>query len=155
MAKDLKAVAEQKAQELLNLMAIKASLSLEESANGLVVNIETEDAGILIGRHGETISALQLILNQIVHNEFREETSEWQRIIVNCGDYRERQEESLRNLALNTIARVKETGQEQQIYDLTPPQRRIVHMVLSKNPEITSESEGEGRDRHIVVKLAK
>lgn len=139
------------AQTLLDLMGIKGEISISEDkeAEAVVVQIETEEAGILIGRHGETISAFQLILNQIVNRG----VENWQRIIVNCGDYRERQEESLRNLALNTADEVKESGEAKSLYDLTPAERRIVHMVLAENPDLVTESEGEGRERHLVVRL--
>lgn len=153
------------AEELLGLMGLDASVKVKEdkkdkqslSANGLIlVDVEAEDAGIFIGRHGETIQAFQLILNQIVYSELREAGNQedaWKQIIVNCGDYRQRQEEGLRNLAFSAAARAKETGKPQSLYDLTAAQRRVVHLALSDDLEVTTESEGEGRERRLVVKL--
>lgn len=147
------------AEELLELMGLTAKVSVEtDIANeALVVQIETEEAGILIGRHGETISALQLILNQIISTKLKKEDPEahWPRIVVNCGDYLERQEESLRSIALNSATAAKETGEAQTIYDLTPAQRRIVHMALAEDPEIETASEGIERDRHLVITAVK
>ena len=139
------------AQILLDLMGIKGEISVSEDKENeaVVVTVDTQEAGILIGRHGETISAFQLILNQIVNRG----QENWQRVLVDCGDYRSRQEESLRSLALNTAEQVKETGEAKALYDLTPAQRRIVHMVLSEDSAIITESEGEGRERHLVVRL--
>lgn len=139
------------AQTLLDLMGIQGEISVSEDKENeaIVVTVDTQEAGILIGRHGETISAFQLILNQIINRG----EENWQRILVDCGDYRSRQEESLRNLALSTAEQVKETGEAKALYDLTPAQRRVVHMVLSEDSDIVTESEGEGRERHLVVRL--
>lgn len=144
-------IIQKKAETLLELLGIKGEVSVSEDlkAEAVVVQIETEEAGILIGRHGETIGAFQLILNQLI-NRGKEN---WQRIIVNCGDYRERQEESLRNLAVDIASQVRETGEEKSVYDLTPAERRIVHMVLADEEDLITESEGEGRERHLVVRL--
>ncbi len=141
---------EKTAQTLLDLMGITGEISVREDKENeaFVVEVNTEEAGILIGRHGETISAFQLVLNQIINRG----QENWQRILVDCGDYRIRQEESLRNLAISTAAQVKESGEPKALYDLTPAQRRIVHMVLSEDPELVTESEGEGRERHLVVR---
>lgn len=155
----LKDLVKKTTQELLEKMGLSAQVSVEDDAKNeaLVVQVDTEDAGIFIGRHGETISSFQLILNQIIASTLREEgkDAEWPRILVNCGDYRERQEESLRNLAISTAARAKETGQPQSIYDLAPAQRRIVHMTLSEDSMVETRSEGEGRERYLVVSPVK
>ncbi len=139
------------AQTLLKLMGISGEITVREDTenDAVVVEIDTEEAGILIGRHGETIGAFQLIINQIVNRG----QENWKRVLVDCGDYRTRQEESLRNLALDTAAEVKETGDPRSLYDLTPAERRIVHMVLSEDADLVTESEGEGRERHLVVRV--
>lgn len=147
----IKKVVEEITTETLSLLGVsgKTTVSQDKENETLAVQIETEEAGILIGRHGETIDALQTFLNQAVFNKI----GEWHRTVVNIGDYRERREESLRSLAEATAARAKETGQPQPIFDLKPNERRIVHTLLSEDPAVATESEGEGRDRHIVVKL--
>lgn len=153
MSKNFLKETEKTAQELLSLMGLTGSMQAsEDKANDAVLlQLETEDARVLIGHHGETISAFQMLLGQIL----RQRTGEWKRILVNVGDWRERREETLRNLARSAASRVKETGDAQPIYDLTPSERRIVHMELSDDSEVTTESEGEGRDRHLVVKPRK
>ena len=113
-------------------------------------NIKTEDAGILIGHHGETIDAIQLIVNQTLFSKLPEE--ERKRVMVNIGDWRERRKDTLLHLADSLAARALETGEAQPIYDLTPSERRILHVYLEENKEVVTESEGEGRDRHLVVK---
>lgn len=138
------------AEELLSLMGIEGEVSSEEDSENDAVRVqfETNSAGILIGHHGETIEAFQLLLGQIAHQR----TGEWKRVLVNVGDWRERREETLRGLARQVAAKAKETREPQPIPDLTPAERRVVHMELSEDPEIETESEGEGRARLLVVK---
>ncbi len=137
-------------KDLFTLLSLKSSVEvLEDSDNdAILVNITgEEESGLLIGARGKTLSSLQTILGLI----FRQKTGEWKRIIVNVSDWREKEEQRLRKLAEETAARVLETGETQQLYNLTPAQRRIVHMVLSENEGIKTESEGEGTDRFLVV----
>lgn len=140
---------QEEAQKLLDLMGVVGTVSVSQEEESSVVTIETEETGIFIGRHGETISAFELLLNQIVNRG----QTEWKRIIVDTGGYKQKQEEKLKEIALNAVARVKESGEPYSLYELTPSQRRIVHMVLADDPSIITESEGEGRERRLVIKL--
>jgi spoIIIJ-associated protein len=144
---------EELVNELLRLMGTNAKTKVsEDKEDGAIkVDIETEEVGLLIGHHGETLNSIQTILGMI----FRQKTGEWARIIVNVGDWREKQEEYLKHLAEQTAARVRETGQEQALYNLTPGQRRIIHLALSSNSDLETESTGEGRNRYLVVKPKK
>lgn len=150
MAKNIEKVIKDTASTLLKLIGINGKVAVSEDKEGGLwsVEISTEDTGILIGRHGDTISALQLILCQVVQKK----TGEWYRILVDTGDYRAKQEEMLTGLARSAAERVKQTGAPYSMYDLSPAQRRFVHTVLSDDPQVLTESEGEGRDRHLVVK---
>lgn len=137
------------AGKLISLMGISGEVAAkeEEDAN-ILVKITTEQSPILIGRHGETIAALQTILSQIVYKLL----GEGKRVLVDCGDWRTKQEESLKTLALSCAQRAKETGIPQSLFDLRSDERRLVHLALSEHPDVVSESQGEGRDRHIVIK---
>jgi spoIIIJ-associated protein len=135
--------------KLLKLMGSQASFELSQEEDTIVVNIEAgEETGLLIGRQGETLSSVQTILATII----RAQVGEWQRIVVNVGDWKEKQEDKLKELALQAAQRAVDTGEAQPIYNLTPAQRRVIHMELSETPEIQTESEGEGSDRYLVVK---
>jgi spoIIIJ-associated protein len=125
----------------------------EDKVNeNLEVNIDSgEEAGLLIGKRGDTVFSIQQILALIV----KQQTNEWKRIIVNVGDWREKQEEYLKSLALQAVERVKETGEAEKLYNLNASQRRVVHMVLSEEKDIVTESEGEGVERCLVVKPNK
>ena len=81
----------------------------------------------------------------------KQKTGEWKRVTVDVGDYLEKEEGYLKNLAESTAARAKETGEPQNLYNLKPSQRRIIHMELSKDSSISTESVGEGEERYLVV----
>lgn len=139
------------ANQLLDLLGTKAKAKVSEDKENeaVKVDIETEEeAGLLIGNRGETLTSIQSVLGSMV----RTETGEWQRIVVNVADWREREEKRLRELAKQTAERAKATGEPQPLYNLTPTQRRIVHLELAEDAEIETESQGEGRERFLVVK---
>jgi spoIIIJ-associated protein len=149
--KTLTAKVKDLAEELLCLMGTSAKVDVSEDKENeaVVVNIQTEsERGLLIGHHGETLNAIQAALGMIL----RRETGEWVRVIVNIGDWRERQEEQLKKLALEVAERAKQTGEPQPLYNLTPAQRRVIHLELSGDEQITTESTGEGTERYLVVK---
>jgi spoIIIJ-associated protein len=137
--------------KLLELMGTKAkAVASEDKENEAIrVDIEADDeTGLLIGRHGETLDALQVILGMMVFQE----SKEWTRIIVNVGDWREKQEDQLKSLALQAAERARETGEPQTLFNLNASQRRIVHMVLTEEKDIETESSGEGKERYLVIK---
>ena len=137
--------------KILALMAIKSEVKVEEDKENstFLVNIEAgEENGLLIGRRGETIASLQFITSILL----REELGEGTRVVVNVGDWKEKQEDYLKNLAAETATRAKESGEAQPLYNLTPAQRRVVHLELSQNPDVTTESTGEGDERYLIVK---
>ena len=139
------------AQELLGLMGVEAEPEVieDEKNEAIVVSLKTEDeTGLLIGRHGQTIEALQAALGMLA----KEKLGEWVRIIVNVGDWREKQEEYLKSLAVSAAERATATGEDQPLYNLTPGQRRVIHLALSENSKVVTESVGEGEERYLVVK---
>lgn len=135
------------AQNLVGYIGTPGGVIVEEEGENILVDIKTEQAPIFIGRHGETISAFQNILSQIAYKL----TGESQRIIVDCGGWRAKQEEMLKSLALNTAGEAVQTGQPQHLFNLRSDERRIVHLALSGHPDVSAESQGEGKDRHIIV----
>ena len=135
--------------DLLDLMGVKGTISVAENEETIKVGIETEQSGALIGYHGEGLISLQLILNILVHKK----TGSWQKDVVNVGDYREKREEYLKNLAQNAVLRVRESQRPFILNDLSSFERRIIHMVISEEKDVESVSEGEGRDRKLVIRL--
>lgn len=97
---------------------------------------------------GETLQAIQLILSFVVHKS----SGEWVKTLVNVGDYRQKREEQLKKLALNLAMKVKFSGEAQAVPNLTPSERRAIHLILANHPDVYTESEGEGRERQLVIK---
>lgn len=112
------------------------------------LKLSDQDTGILIGYHGDTIAALQLILALL----FYKQSGSWSRLIVNIGDYRQKRQESLEKMAQDTVQRVKFSGESIALFNLNPFERRVVHMCLADHPDVLTASEGEGRNRHLIVK---
>lgn len=113
------------------------------------VNIETQETGLLIGRHGETLNSLQLILGVI----FYKKLGKWLHIVLDVGDYRKMREDSIREMVERIVTEVEAKGSPVTLPYLTPLERRIVHLMLTDNPKVMSESEGAGKDRKIAIKL--
>jgi len=143
------------AEELFSLMSLsdaKIDVEYDKENEAYVVNVDAPDeTGLLIGKKGETLTSLQVVFGVLL----KQKVGEWNRVVVNVGDYREKEEEYLRNLAQSTAQRAKETGEPQSLYNLKSWQRRIVHMALSEDKDLTTESVGEGEERYLVVKANK
>lgn len=143
------------AEELFSLMSLsdaKIDVEYDKENEAYVVNVDAPDeTGLLIGKKGETLTSLQVVFGVLL----KQKVGEWNRVMVNVGDYREKEEEYLRNLAQSTAQRAKETGEPQSLYNLKAWQRRIVHMALSEDKDLTTESVGEGEERYLVVKANK
>lgn len=141
------------AEELISLIGVSTKIEVNELEEASYeVNLITEsETGLLIGFRGENINAIQTVLTLM----FKGKTGEWVRVVVNVGDYREKQEDKLKDLADQTIARVKETGQPQPVYNLSPAQRRVIHLYIADNKDVVSTSEGEGEERYLVISPKK
>ena len=136
-------------QEFLKLISLeKFSLSLTEEETLVMITIKTDEANLLIGRSGENIGALQLIISIIVYKK----SGQWQRLSLNVNDWRQKREEYLQKLAANLAQKVKFSGREVQLASLTPTERRIIHLYLADHPDVTTLSEGEGSHRHLIIK---
>lgn len=142
------AIVQQAVQDLLTKVGIESTVSVSEDENGYQVAVDTQENALLIGKHGNTLSALEYVLGQIV----AEKQGEYKRVIVEVGGYREEREEYLQDLANRLKEEVIETGAEKTIRGLKPWERRLIHMVLSEDESVVTESSGEDRDRVLVIK---
>lgn len=140
------------AGELLGKLEIESSVSVSENEEGVVnVDISGDDLGILIGYHGETLSALQLILNLMTYKKLER----WQPLVVDVGGWRKKREEALERLAKRMAERVKFSEEEQELPPMSPFERRVIHLTLSEDPKVSTESIGEDSERRVVVMLKK
>ena len=129
-------------EKLLSLAGVNAEIEVVDKGEDVFeVNLSTPDeTGLLIGFRGENINAIQTVLGIMLKGV----TGEWVRIIVNVGDYRQKQEGKLKELADISADRAIETNEPQPIYNLNASQRRIVHMHLAERGDVVS-----GRDSKI------
>ncbi len=137
-------------EALLQKIIEKYTLEVEEENGSFHIIIKTEEAPTIIGRHGETIRAIQKILEVILFRQFQESIH----LLINVNDYREKQQERLEQMASQYADEVTETRQAAHITHLSSYERRIIHQYITTNyPELTSYSVGEGKDRELVVDL--
>jgi spoIIIJ-associated protein len=139
-------------QHILQYMNIRAAIQVR-SQNPLTLNIQgiNENLGLLIGRRGETLAALQLLVSLIVSHR----TKHRMRIIVDAENYRERREENLRSLALRVAQQVRNYRRSIALEAMPPHERRIVHIALADSNDISTESIGEGDARRVVISLKR
>jgi spoIIIJ-associated protein len=139
-------------QHILQHMNIHAVVQVR-STDPLTLNIQgiNENLGLLIGRRGETLAALQLLVSLIVGHRTRHRM----RIIIDAENYRERREENLRSLALRVAQQVRNYRRSIALEAMPPHERRIVHIALSESKDISTESIGEGDARRVVISLKR
>lgn len=148
-------------RQVLGHMGVNAAIDVpepesEESAEEepLVLNIRSDDPdtlSLLIGRRGETLSSLQLLVSLIVSKQ----AGSRERIIVDCENYRERRERNLRSMAARIADQVRRSGRSIMLEAMPPNERRIIHMALAETEDIATESTGEGDQRRVVVSLKR
>lgn len=139
------------AEELLKKIIDKPDLEVSEDSGVYHIVIKTEeDAPVVIGRHGETIKAIQKILEVVLYKKFGESVE----ILVNVNDYREKQKERLEQLADQFAQKTKDLRSSSYIKGLSSYERKLVHEYIVQNyPELTSYSTGEGKERRLVIDL--
>ena len=152
-AKDLSSI-QQAVEKLLQLMEIEAQATIElDESNIVKVQIDGEELGVLIGYHGETLSALQTVIGLMINRDTAGDDDNRYKVVVNVGDYRQRQKESLEALARRSAERVRFTKKPLTLSPMSSYDRRIVHLALERESDMESESVGEGRERRLVIRL--
>ena len=127
-----------------------ASVTVEEpieKEGAFYINMSGEDAGLVIGRNGSTLDAIQLLVSEIVRKRSNSSVLIW----VDADRYREKRWEQVKRMALDAMRRAKLERREIRLYNLTPAERRIVHLTLQNNSDIVTYSEGEEPNRVLVV----
>jgi len=119
----------------------------EISEREIALEIQADNAGLLIGRDGETLDAMQLVVAIGANKGFTDGV----RVILDTENYRQRHTEMLENMAQSCAQKAKDQGEELVMPDLNAYERRIVHMALRDDPEVKTYSEGEGNDRVLVI----
>jgi spoIIIJ-associated protein len=129
-------------------LGVDGSVSVREDDDTLVVTCSGADVALLIGRHGQTIDAVQYLLNAISHRAYGDERKE---VIVDAAGYRERRRSALESLATRTAQEVQASGQRVELDPMTAVERKVVHLKLKEFDGVQTASEGTEPNRYVVV----
>lgn len=149
---DAVAVAREFLQNIFTAMNLNVAIDEMTSEEGLVFNLRGHDLGILIGKHGQTLDALQYLTNLAANRDIDEDRV---RIIVDVEDYRKRREETLYRLAERLADKVKRRGERVVLEPMSRHERKIIHMALQEDNRISTYSEGEEPFRKVVIALKR
>jgi spoIIIJ-associated protein len=151
---DVVTVATEVLEDIVSLTSADVTVNLRhafrEDVGGPVFDVDGDDAGLLIGRRGETLRSLQFLTTFIASRIMEERVS----IFVDVAGYQERRYDSLRSLAQKVARRVSSSGRPITLEPMPPNERRIVHLALADNPDVETGSTGSGEGRRVVVEPA-
>jgi spoIIIJ-associated protein len=141
--------------DILRLMGVRASvesllgyeLAEEDQPPPIVLNITGDDLGILIGRRGETLRALQYLVRLMVSHRLKH----WTNLVVDVESYLIRRRRSLESIAQRVAEQVARSGRTQALEPMPAYERRVIHITLRKHPQVTTQSVGEGERRKVTI----
>lgn len=139
--------------QLLLDMRASALATIRSSGDdeiGPTIDIQGEDSGLLIGKRGETLRALQFLVNLILAKR-----QSHPRVILDVEQYKERRNRSVQALAMRVAERVVASGRPIALEPMPAAERRIIHLALADHPDVTTESTGDGQSRKVTVMLQK
>ena len=135
-------------RDLLEKMNIEAKIYLiEESDEKVVIEIESPDTGLIIGKQGQTLESIQLLVNVIMNKK----ANKWTKVIIDIENYRNRKERNLNFIANKAANQVKKTKRPIILDPMNPFERRIIHLALQNDVQVNTESIGEGVLKKIKV----
>ncbi len=137
--------------KLLGAMNLPVDMAIEEKENNLFIDIEGRDVGILIGRRGETLDALQYLVTLYVN---KNKTQRY-KVFLDVEGYRRRREETLQRLAIKLAEKAKQRGRNVVLEPMSSHERRIIHTALQGRDDIYTYSEGEEPYRKIIISPKK
>jgi spoIIIJ-associated protein len=133
---------------IVETLGIDAEVVAREESEAIVVTCSGPDVGLLIGRHGQTIDAVQYLLNVIGYRAHGDEKRD---VVVDAAGYRARRQATLETLALRAADRVREAGEPQELEPMTAVERKVVHLSLKDVAGVGTASEGTEPNRYVVV----
>lgn len=143
--------AEARVRELLLLvreaLALDATVTVREEDGGLLATFDGRDLGLVIGKHGQTIDALQYLANAVAARAAGERVE----VVIDAAGYRERRRATLEALADRTADRVATTGSPVALDPMTSSERKVIHLRLADRPDVVTSSDGSEPNRHVVV----
>lgn len=128
-------------------------IAVAEDEHGIKIRMEGAHVNNLIGHRGATLDALQLLTGLVVNHAHGETEEEYQRVTLDVGSYRRDREESLRQLSAQMASKVRRTGRSVALEPMNSYERRIIHAALAEERGITTFSQGEEPNRHVIIAL--
>lgn len=151
LKEDITAAPDTVLREMLTRIGIDGTVESEFIDGSLHLNMKTDSTALLIGKHGQTLDAIERILNCIVNKNALAK----KKVFVNTEGYRERREQMLTDLAHQVAAKVKRTRQDATLSPMSAKDRRIIHLTLQDDDDVSTFSQGEGDMRRVVVSRQK
>jgi spoIIIJ-associated protein len=134
-------------ERVVDALDVEANVEVDEDPEQIVGRVDGEDVGLLIGRRGQTIDAVQLLCYRAAFRGLQER----KRVVVDAGGYRERRQEAIERQADRAADRALKTGKEIELDPMTPTERRVVHQNLKDRAGVETFSEGEEPERCVIV----
>ncbi|HKU55557.1 MAG TPA: RNA-binding cell elongation regulator Jag/EloR [Gaiellaceae bacterium] len=134
--------------QIVETLGVDAEVTAREDPEAIVVTCSGPDVGLLIGRHGQTIDAVQYLLNVIAYRGHGDEKKD---VVVDAAGYRARRQATLETLALRVADRVRESGEREELEPMTAVERKVVHLHLKDVAGVSTTSEGTEPNRYVVV----
>jgi len=144
---DSTALAQEILTKIISLISSDTKISARKTVDDIVLNIEGDNPGILIGPKGKTLEALEYIINKAVNKASEKKV----RVIVDAENYRQRREEFLERLAFRMGEKAKKTRRTVTIDPISPHDRRIVHLALKEDYQLQTKSNGEGFFKSVFI----
>lgn len=136
---------------ILTRMQISSPVDVEETEEAIILNIRGDGSGLLIGKRGQNLDAIQYIVNKAVHHS----ANGHKMIVIDTEEYRKRREESLVALAMRLGEKVKKTKKPVTVGHMNAHDRRVIHMAMQDDETLTTKSRGEGEYRKILILPAR
>ncbi len=147
--KDVASFLQKTTVKLIDLLEQPVSkIEVKENSGFFKIHLQTDQPGELIGFRGKTLEALGLLIQLAVFQKFGSEV----KALVDVNDYRQSQEEEIKNLALQAAQKAKETGQPIFLPPMSSYKRRLIHLELANDPEVNTLSQGQSLNRYVVVR---
>lgn len=134
-------------EQLAEKMQFDCVVELIEQDDCALINIESTDSGSFIGRRGDVLDSIQYLASLVSNSE----KEEFRRIVVDCENYRDKREETLKKLAINLSKKVSKTGKAVELEPMNPYERRLIHSALQNNNYVYTKSKGEDPDRKVII----
>ena len=133
---------------VVSALGVGGRLDVREDDDAITLTCSGADVALLIGRHGQTIDAVQYLMNAISHRAYGQERKE---VIVDAAGYRERRRATLESLAERTAQEVRTSGERVELDPMTAVERKVVHLKLQEFDGVETASEGTEPNRYVVV----